>query len=203
MGILKKLFGSRDVTLRELRLTLMSHERQRRRTGEELQKLENRQARVMEQARRSRRRNDQLDVDYRWEELKQLRAESSLLRRDARILNLETITLKRTIHGMERLEAMNDKAGVRNLLRRVRDSGLDDKLAAGAIREEEYLRELEAILDESGVPEEVSADDDPEKAAFIAELDAMNAAEPEADERNGEKRAVDIERRLEAEEDPS
>jgi hypothetical protein len=176
VGIFSKLFGSREVSLRELKLAHLSHERKRRRAAEELRKLEDRKSAVVERARQMRRAGDQLEVDHLWNELKQLRAESDLHRHDARILNLETIALKRTIHGLERLEAANDKAGVRNLLRRVRESGLDDKLAAGALRDEEYLRELEAILDETGAAAEVATDDDPEKAAFLAELDALNAA---------------------------
>lgn len=206
MGMLKKLFSARNVSLRELKLTLLGHERRRRQIADELRTLEKRKTEITERARIHRRRGSTMEVDYLWRELKQLRTERSLLERDAQIVNLETLALKRTIHGMERLEAQNDKTGVRRLLSRVRQSGLDDKLAATTIRDEDYLRELESILEDSGIAADASTEDDPEKAAFLAELDVLNATLAdneltEHDRASAPPESESTEDRAEAEED--
>lgn len=178
MGLIKKLFGSREVSLRELKLALLRVERERKRKTESARRLEESTANVFEKTKAARGAGNHVEVDYLWEELKQVRTESALDRRQLRVLNLEAIALKRTVWGVEHLETKKDASGARALFRRLHESGLDDKLQAQEIREEEYLQELDDILADLNLTStEVDDTDDPEKAAFLAEIDAINAAE--------------------------
>lgn len=198
MGIFKRLFSSDSVSLDELRNTLSGLERERRRRSLRVRKLEGRRVELVERLRKARAEGRSLDVDYAWEELKQLNAESAIAYREAKISNLEALGLKRYIHGLERLQAGNDEAGAQRLLERVRRSGLDDKLTGQAIRDDEYLRELETILEDVGAELSPSAggDDDPEKAAFLAEIDAINDAEKQGQVDKARERESNLNRRL-------
>ena len=71
------------------------------------------------------RLGNQVEVDYLWEELKHARTENALERRQTRVLNLEAISLKRTVWGLERLESTRNRSGVKDLIDRLRESGLD------------------------------------------------------------------------------
>jgi hypothetical protein len=174
MGLMRTLFGRRRMTAAELKVALLGIERRRARKAAALEEIEGRRRALIERARAARRLGNQLEVDHLFEELKLLESEGALARREARIANLETLALQRTARRLERLEALDDRAGARRLLRRVHDSGLDDHLLAGEIREEEYIHELEDILDEAGEEgEKAPAAADPRKEAFLRELDAQ------------------------------
>jgi len=181
MGVLRNLF-SRPVTARELKTALLQLERDRRKRQGEIKRLVGERDEIVERVRNARKTGDRLEVDSLWEDLKQIRAEASLTRREARVLTLEAIAIKRYAWGLERLERSRDKDGVRRLLERVRKSRLADLLAREEIDEREYRKELESVLEEAaaGAMAEVE-DDDPEKARFLAEIDAINRAEDEGD----------------------
>jgi hypothetical protein len=198
MGIFRRLLSSHSVSLAELKKALSGLERERRRRSLRVRKLEGRRVDLVERLRKARSDGRSLDVDYAWEDLKQLNAESAIAYREARISSLEALGLKRYIHGLERLQARNDESGARMLLERVRRSGLDDKLTGQAIRDDEYLSELEAILDDVGAELSPSAggDEDPEKAAFLAEIDAINDAEKKGQVERARERESNLNRRL-------
>jgi len=181
MGVLRNLF-SRPVTARELKTALLQLERDRRKRQGEIKRLVGERDEIVERVRNARKTGDRLEVDSLWEDLKQIRAEASLTRREARVLTLEAIAIKRYAWGLERLERSRDKDGVRRLLERVRKSRLADLLAREEIDEREYRKELESVLEEAaaGAMAEVE-DDDPEKARFLAEIDAISRAEDEGD----------------------
>jgi hypothetical protein len=126
-----------------------------------------------------------------------MRIDTSYLKREAKILNLEGITLKRYVRGMERLERTNNKEGIRSLLEKTRISGLDAKLANQFINDQEYLDELGAIMDEIGIETEQMeyAEEDPAKMRFLEQIDALNAAE----EAGNVDQAVEHEEKIRAE----
>ena len=182
MGFFRELF-SRPVTSRDLRVKLHEVERDRRRTTLELRKLGNRQADLIERIKKLRREGNHIEVDYLWEELKGLKVEIGVLKRDARVRNLEGISLKRYIRGLEKLERSGDKDSVRRLIERVRSSGLDSKLVSSQLDDREYLDELSAVLEDAGLDAELldEFDRDDEKDSFLAQIDEINAAEEAGD----------------------
>ncbi|MBN1418400.1 MAG: hypothetical protein JXP34_06455 [Planctomycetes bacterium] len=181
MGVLRNLF-SRPVTARELKTALLRVERERRKKQAELKRLSAERDDVIERVRKARKSGDRFEVDSLWEDLKQHKIEAALTRREARILTLEAIAVKRYAWGLERLERSRDKDGVRRLLDRVRKSRLADLLARDEIDEREYRKELESVLEVAGAEAMADAeDDDPEKARFLAEIDAINRAEDDGD----------------------
>lgn len=182
MGVLRRLF-SRPVTLREMKASLQEVERERRKKQAGLARLAARRDALIERIRRARKRGNALEVDYVWEDLRDIRIDAAHVRREARILNLEGIALKRYIRGVERLERRNDSEGVRRLLERARRGRLADLLARQQIDEREYLQELQAILEEAGAEAMLAEaeEEDPEKARFLAEIDAINEAEEAGD----------------------
>jgi len=175
----RKLFGrEKPVTSRDLKAALIGVKRDRRKKQLELKKVVNRRGDILERIKDARRDGNQIEVDTLWEDLKQLKVDAAYARREAKILSLEEIGLKRYSRGLERLEKSKDDRAIQRLLERARTSGLDDKLRRAEVDEDAYMDELNAILDDVGLQvEELEAEDDPEKEKFLAEIDAINSAE--------------------------
>jgi hypothetical protein len=182
MGFFRDLF-SKELTARDLKVALIGVERERKRKQMELRKIASKQADGVDKLKKARKSGNSLEVDYIWEDLNQMRLDSTYLRREARILNLEGIALKRYVRGMERLERTNNKDGIRSLLEKTRKSGLDAKLSHQFINDQEYLDELGAIMEEIGLEAEQMeyVEEDPAKAKFLEQIDALNAAEEAGD----------------------
>ena len=194
------LFGNR-VDLRKLKVKLREVERERRKYFMEMRKLSTRQASLIEQIKRARREGNSIEVDYVWEELKDLKYDFAFNRRAAKVSNLEGIALKKYIRGLERLEKRKDKDGVNKLLQRIRNSGLDAKLALQQIDEESYMDELNATLDDLGLEIEGEyAEEDPEKARFLDEIDTINEAEESGSFDEALKHENELRSKLESEE---
>ena len=194
------LFGSK-VDLRKLKVKLREVERERRKYFMEMRKLSTRQASLIEQIKRARREGNSIEVDYVWEELKDIKYDFAFQRRAAKVSNLEGIALKKYVRGLERLEKRKDKDGVNKLLQRIRSSGLDAKLALQQIDEEAYMDELNATLDDLGLEVEGDMDDsDPEKVRFLSEIDTINEAEEGGDFEQALKAENDLRAKLESEE---
>lgn len=208
MGIWSKLFG-KPVTAKELKVQLLRIERDRRRQQQEIRKLEARRAHTIDRIKKARKEGNNLEVDYLWEELSQLKMEGKIAMKGAKRFNLEAIGLKKYIRGLERLEKSDNKEGIQGLFERVRESGLDTKLGMEDINEQEYLDELSMILEEAGlmVEETDFEEEDPEKAKFLAQIDAINEAEDVGDFEKATKQeeklktTVDEPEELAAEED--
>ncbi|MHC5038353.1 MAG: hypothetical protein ACYTHM_13645 [Planctomycetota bacterium] len=182
MGFFRNLF-SKNISSRDLKVALIGVERDRKRKQMELRKISARQGDVVDRIKKARKTGNPLEVDYLWEDMNQMRIDSAYLKREAKILNLEGITLKRYVRGMERLERTNNKDGIRALLERTRTSGLDAKLAHQFINDQEYLDELGAIMEEIGLEAEQMefTEEDPAKMKFLEQIDALNAAEEAGD----------------------
>ncbi|MCI0343775.1 MAG: hypothetical protein L0216_21940 [Planctomycetales bacterium] len=200
MGLFRDLF-SRPVTLRDLKVALLRVERERRKKQLELRTTSERQGTLIEEAKRARKSGSDLELDYVWEEVSQVRTEQGFLRRELRVLNLEGIGLKRYVRGMERLQREKNPGGVKKLIERIRRSDLDTKLAAQNLREREYLDELGQILEDAGLElEEIgTAPDDPAKAKFVADLDEIVKAEDAGKSEVAAERAASLRTRLERE----
>ncbi|MEK7485834.1 MAG: hypothetical protein AABZ60_16050 [Planctomycetota bacterium] len=179
MGFFRELLGKKNVTSKDLKVELLKLERHRKRKYQEIRKLENKKNLLVENIKQSRKNGNHLEVDYLWEELQQLKMDTSYLQREMKVLNLEGIALKRYCRGLERLEKNNDRERVGKLLERVRSSDLDTKLAQQEINEKEYLDELNLTMEEIGLEIEATEaeEDDPAKANFLKEIDEINSAE--------------------------
>lgn len=193
------LFGS-GLDLRKLKLKLREIERERRKYFLELRKLSASQTDLIEKIKGARREGNQFEVDYLWEELKAMKHDFAFSKRAAKVSNLEGIALKRYIRGLERLEKRKDKDGVNKLLQRIRNSGLDAKLALQSIDEAAYLDELNATLDDLGLEiEHDMSDEDPEKERFLSEIDTINEAEGAGNFEEALKTEQELKQKLEAE----
>jgi hypothetical protein len=199
MGFLRSLF-SKPLTTAELRpqLARVSHERRRRMM--ELRKLGRKREKCIETIRKARKSGDNLEVDFNYEELKQLQFDAGYARREAKVASLEEIALKRYVRALERLEKAKDSEGVRKLFARIRSSGLEAKLAEQRIREQDYLDELNAVVEIAGEElREEEPEEDEDKEKFLRDIDRIIEAEDggRADEAKKHKKA--LEKRLEAE----
>jgi hypothetical protein len=176
-------------------------ERERRKYFLDLRKLSASQTDLIEKIKGARREGNQFEVDYLWEELKSMKHDFAFNKRAAKVANLEGIALKKYIRGLERLEKRKDKDGVNKLLQRIRNSGLDAKLALQSIDEEAYLDELNATLDDLGLEVDAEmSDDDPEKEKFLAEIDTINEAEGSGNFEEALKTEAQLKQKLESEE---
>ncbi|MHC4597941.1 MAG: hypothetical protein ACYS47_02945 [Planctomycetota bacterium] len=164
MGFFRDLF-SKSITARDLKVALIGVERERKRKQMELRKIAAKQGDMVDRVKKARKEGNNLEVDYLWEDMNQMRIDGTYLKREAKILNLEGITLKRYV------------------LERTRVSGLDAKLAGQFINDQEYLDELGAIMEEIGIEAEQMdfAEEDPQKLKFLEQIDALNAAEEAGD----------------------
>lgn len=202
MSFLQELFGRKKVTQRELKARLLRIERDRKKKRLEMKKLDTRQAQLVDQIKEARRSGNNIEVDYLWEDLKGMKIDRTWLIRESTILNLEGITVKKYLRGMERMERNNNHTGINKLMERIRGSGLDAKLDADRIQTDEYLDELRAIMDDVGLDMDhmEMEEDDPEKAAFLAEIDAINVAEESGDLEQASEAEERLQQKLE--EDP-
>ncbi len=182
MGFFKSMF-EKAVTSRDLKVSLMKVDRDRKRKQLEIRKIAARHGEIIDKIKQSRKAGNNLEVDYMWEELNGLKLDQTFLRREARILNLEGIALKKYIRGLERLEKNQNRDGIKQLLERTRKSGLDAKLAGQFVDEQGYLDELTAIMEEIGLEADSidMQEDDPAKAKFLEQIDAINEAEEAGD----------------------
>ena len=169
----------RPVKSTDLRLALHAVDRRRRREITALRRLGSRQRIAIERIRTARRAGDDIEVEYRWQELKSLRHDVGHARRELRVSNLERIGLTRYLRGLERLENRGERDRARELVERIRTSDLDSKLAAREVREDEYLAELDTIFDEVGLETDALEPEaiDPDREVFLQEIDALNEAE--------------------------
>lgn len=193
------LFGGK-LDLRKLKVKLREVERERRKYFMDLRKLSATQTDMIEKIKRARREGNQFEVDYLWEEMKSMKHDFAFNKRAAKISNLEGIALKKYIRGLERLEKRKDKDGVNKLLQRIRNSGLDAKLALQSIDEQAYVDELNATLDDLGLEVDGEFEDsDPEKARFLSEIDTINEAETGGDFEAALKTEAELKQKLESE----
>ena len=201
MSFFEELFGRGKLTARDLRAGMLRVERERRKKRLELKKLETRQTRLVDQIKEARKSGNNLEVDYLWEDLKGTKLERAMAMREATVLNLEAITVKKYMRGMQRLEKRKDQTSIDSLLRKLRTSGLQAKLEMENLRTEEYLDELRTLLDDAGLEDDLDdlSEDDPEKAAFLAEIDAINAAEERGDVDDATEKESELKAKLESE----
>ena len=200
MGFFRDLF-SKPVTSEDLKKALEEVEEKRYRRQLELKKLTIRQNKLIDQAKEARKKRRDMELDWIWQEIKHLRQEIGLLRKEIKKLNLEGIGLKRYIWGLERLEKENNKEGIRTLLHRVRRSKLDVKLAAQELKEKEYLEELAMTLE--GIPlgfewEEME-EEDPMKEQFLKSIDSILEAERQGNVEEAREKEEELKIRLEDE----
>ena len=198
MGFIKELLGQ-SVQLKDLKAALIGIERDRRKHQVELRKLSAKQSSFIEQIKQKRKTGNDIEVDYIWEDLKAMKTEISLIRREAKRSNLEGIALKRYIYALERLKKQKDEKSIQRLIEKVRNSNLDSKLRESDINDQEYLDELQAILDEIGLADEMMLVDgnDPEKDKFLAIIDDINDAEESGDLESAVKKEEELKSRLE------
>jgi hypothetical protein len=200
MGFFQRLF-SREVPLSEMKTQLTSLERERRRKAFEMRKIEHRQQQAVEKLKAARKNAQKLEVDYLWEEIRTLQLDAAYVKREAKILNLETIAVKKYVRGVERLERTQNKDSVRNLIQRLRTSGLDAKLEKERLHEQDYLDELNAIFAEAGIEAEQIAidEDDPDKEAFLRQIDEINHAEASGNHEVARAKEAELKKSIEAE----
>ena len=199
MGILRSLF-SNPLTAAELRPQLDKVSRERRRRMMELRKLTRKREKHIDGIRKARKGGDKFQVDYLWEELKQVRFDAAFARREAKITNLEEIALKRYLRAMEKLEKAKDTEGIKKLFARIRSSGLEAKLADQRIREQEYLDELNAVVEIAAEElHEEEMEEDEEKVRFLTEIDKINEAEDSGKADVAKKHREALSKKLEAE----
>ena len=199
MGFFKELFG-KGVQVKDLKVALIGVERERRRSQIDVHKLSAKQSALIEQIKSKRKDGNEIEVDYLWEDLKALKIELTLIRREARRSNLEGIALKRYIYAMERLKKKKDDKSIEKLLGKIRNSSLDAKLRVADINDQEYMDELQAILDEVGLSDEMMlAGDasDPEKEKFMSIIDDINDAEQIGDLEKAVKKEEELKNKLE------
>jgi hypothetical protein len=179
-GIFEQIFNRRkQVTSKDLKVALMGVKRDMKRKHLELKKLAAKRADMIERVKRGRKDGNSMEVDVLWEEMKQLRIDAAEAKREAKVLTLESIGLTRYLRGLTRLEKGKDETRIKSLLERVRTSGLDEKLRGEEVDEMAYLDTLNATLEEIGleIEDREVEEEDPEKARFLAEIDAINMAE--------------------------
>jgi hypothetical protein len=198
MGIFDKIFGGEEesvVTSRDLKIALMGVKRERRKKQMEMKRLGMRKNEMFGRIKKARREGNMEEVDFLYEELQQVKIDTAYCRREAKVLNLEGIGLQRYLRGVERLEKTSNKGRIRELMKKVRTAGLDEKLRGQTIDEETYLDDLNLTLEDINVElEDVSLaeEGDPEKDQFLEQIDKIIALE----EGGNEQVAVEQEEQL-------
>ncbi len=200
LTILENLFKGRRVQLSDLREALRSVERDRRRVRTEIRRWERQRQQILSRLKKSRESRNQVEVDYLWDELKGHRTTGHDLRREAKVHNLEGIALKRSVRSLEQLERSQDRDGAQRLLDRIQGSGVLERLAVHRDSQAACLQEMSSILEEFG--DGADGDPvDPEKALFLAELDAISTSERTGDSDDATERELELLERFQSEAD--
>ena len=182
-GFFEQVFnrGEKPATSQDLKIALRGCERNRKRKQQEMRRGLLKSDGLIQNLKKARKNNNQDEVNYLWEELQQNKLDISLSKREAKVLRLETMALKRYSRALERLEKAGNKARVEDLINRIKAAGLDDALSRQQIEESDYLDRLNQSLDEmkdalemDDLSEEIPS---AEKADFLTGLDEIIAAE--------------------------
>ena len=151
-----------------------------------MRRLSSRSDDMIARLKAARKENNKEEVDFIYEELQQLKVDQGLCKREAKILNLESIGLKRYVRALERLEKAQNKTRIQDLIDRVRVAGLDESLSRQQLEEGEYLDRLSVTLEDmKDLLQDEGAeldDEDPDKGKFLKDLDEIIAAEEEGNE---------------------
>jgi len=185
-NLFERLFNREDkaITSRDLKVALMGVKRERKKKQLEMRRMAHRRNDSMQRLKQSRKDNNKEETDFLYEELQQIKIDQALCKREAKVLNLEGIGLKRYIRGLERLEKSNEKTRIKDLIDKVRASGLDEKLRGQTVDEDAYLDALNATLEDLKLEMEdveLAEDEDPDKEKFLEQIDEIIAAEEEGD----------------------
>src|SRR5271156_597741 len=172
-GIFDRIFnrGEKPVTSHDLKVALRGVTRDRKKKQMEMRRLSAKQDDHIGRLKEARKQNNREEVDYLYEELQQIKLDQALSKREARVLNLEAIGLKRYTRALERLEKAQNKTRIQDLIDRVRTAGLDEALSRQQLEESEYLDRLNVTLEDMKdvltTEEGEFAEDDPEKGKFL------------------------------------
>lgn len=194
---LLKIIRGPKVSLEEVEKATKEAQGRRRRLFRRLRVLSKRRSRLLERAKKARKSGDKMEIDFVWEELKGLRTEAALLRREARIASLEELTLKRVLLSMKRMQKTGDEGHIKDVIKRLIDSGLIAKIETENVSEDDYAQELEALLSYTSEMVVEEPEEDEEKAKFIEELDAIIEAEERGDRQEAKKRVRRLEEAVE------
>ena len=187
-GIFDKIFnrGEKPVTSHDLKVALRGVGRDRKKKQLEMRRLSSKSDDMIARLKAARKENNKEEVDFIYEELQQLKVDQGLCKREAKILNLESIGLKRYVRALERLEKAQNKTRIQDLIDRVRVAGLDESLSRQQLEEGEYLDRLSVTLEDmKDLLQDEGAeldDEDPDKGKFLKDLDEIIAAEEEGNE---------------------
>lgn len=187
-GIFDRLFNKNEkpVTSHDLKVALRGVDRDRKRKQRDMRKGSMKADELIMRLKQARKENNKEEVDYVWEELQQNKLDIAMTKRESKVLNLEAITLKRLVRGMERLEKAQNKTRIQDLIDKVRTAGLDEVLSRQQLEEAEYLDRLNVTLEDMKdvlqTENDETESDDPEKGKFLKDLDELIAAEEEGHE---------------------
>lgn len=190
---------NRGLDLTKMKVTLRIAERDRQKNFAEIRKQDARQNQLISDMKSARKLGNNLQVDYLYEELKQVKHEMALTHRVARIANRQTILLKRAIYAFERRAKSKDKNSIQGMIERLSQAGLDRMIASTSVSDEEYVAQLDELLGTTEFDETAFETDsmDEGKSRLLAELDAINAAEDQGNFEVAVEREKEIKRMLE------
>lgn len=193
---------NRGLDLPNMKVTLRLAERERQKTFAEMRKHDARQTQLINEMKAARKLGNNLQVDYLYEELKQVKHEMALAYRTGRIANRQTILLKRAIYAFERKAKAKDKNSIQGMIERLSTAGLDRMIASTSVSDEEYVAKLDELLGTTEFDDSMMMDNemDEGKSKLLAELDAINAAEDQGNFEIAVEREREIKRMLEQDE---
>jgi len=194
---LLKIVRGPKVDLEEVEAAVVSAQTRRRRLFRRLRVLANRRRRLLERAKRARKRGDKMEIDFIWEELKGLRTEAALLRKDARVAMLEELTLERVERTMKRMQKTGEEGRIKDVIKRLIESGILAKIGQEQVSEDAYAEELDAVLSYTAESVIEEPEEDEEKAKFLEELDAIIEAEERGDRHEAKRRVRRLEEAVE------
>jgi len=197
LDFLLNLVRGPKVSVEEVEEATKAAQEKRRRLFRQMRILTRRRRRLLERAKRARKQGDKMEIDFVWEELKGLRTEAALLRKDARVAMLEELTLERVERTMKRLQKAGDEGRIKDVIHRLIESGVIAKIGQEQVSEEAYAEQLNAVLSYATEAVVEEAEEDEEKAKFLEELDAIIDAEEKGDKEGAKKRARRLEEAVE------
>ena len=197
VDFLLRIMRGPKVDIKEVEEASRQAQERRRRLFRQLRVLANRRRRLLEKAKKARKSGDEMTLDFVWEELKGLRTEAALLRKDARVAMLEELTLERVERTMKRLKKAGDEGRIKDVIHRLIESGIIAQIGQEQVSEDAYAEQLDAVLSYATEATVEDTEEDEEKAKFLEELDAIIDAEERGDKHEAKKRARRLEEAVE------
>ncbi len=193
MGFFSELFRSKKIDPKELENTLEELGNSIKKQQIRAKKLIHQQEYLLQLLKKARQSGESWLFDQKWKELQKNKLELMIKTREIQILSSEEIVIEKYSLSQERISRQEGQNKAHQLIQKIKKSGVDIKEAKVQIEEQEYIEELDAILNIKEISNDYPLEiEDENKDLFIQELDEIITMEKRGDTKEVERKTQNL-----------